>query len=289
MMDTEVTRPLRVFDHDRDSAGLLYVYPVVSRRSGGISIGINFNPNNACNWRCLYCQVPELKRGTAPVLDKARLRQELAGLLEQIVNGGFYRQFDIPPRYRRLRDIAISGNGEPTTLKDFDAAVFTIEEVLDGLNYTLDIAKVIITNGSMIHRPTVQAGLSRWGKLGGEIWFKLDRATPAGLKEINGAAISPSQVMANLATAAHLCPVRIQTCLFALDGQPPPLEECQAYLDFLATALQRDIPLQEVLLYGLARPSMQPEAALMGTVPTAWMEDFAAKIRSLGLPVRVTP
>ena len=40
-------------DHSRDSAGMTYVYPVVSRRAGGVSIGMNLNPNNACNWRCI--------------------------------------------------------------------------------------------------------------------------------------------------------------------------------------------------------------------------------------------
>ena len=49
--------------HDRDVAGLTYVYPVVSRRAGGVSVGINLSPNNACNWRCVYCQVPNLQRG----------------------------------------------------------------------------------------------------------------------------------------------------------------------------------------------------------------------------------
>jgi wyosine [tRNA(Phe)-imidazoG37] synthetase (radical SAM superfamily) len=54
---------LTVADHDRGSAGLTYVYPVVSRRAGGVSVGINLNVNNACNWRCIYCQVPGLTRG----------------------------------------------------------------------------------------------------------------------------------------------------------------------------------------------------------------------------------
>ncbi|PIU16966.1 MAG: radical SAM protein, partial [Gallionellales bacterium CG08_land_8_20_14_0_20_59_87] len=34
---------LSTTDHSRDSAGLRYVYPVVSRRAGGVSIGINLN------------------------------------------------------------------------------------------------------------------------------------------------------------------------------------------------------------------------------------------------------
>ena len=57
---------LNVSDHSRDSAGLKYIYPVVSRRAGGVSLGINLNVNNACNWRCVYCQVPGLTRGGPP-------------------------------------------------------------------------------------------------------------------------------------------------------------------------------------------------------------------------------
>jgi hypothetical protein len=68
---------LNVTEHNRDSAGLRYVYPVVSRRAGGVSVGINLNTNNACNWRCIYCQVPDLKLGMAPPVDLTLLEQEL--------------------------------------------------------------------------------------------------------------------------------------------------------------------------------------------------------------------
>ncbi|MCG8997432.1 radical SAM protein, partial [Laribacter hongkongensis] len=58
--------PLTPHDHSRNSAGFQYVYPVLSRRAGGVSVGINLNPNQACNWRCIYCQVPGLVRSQAP-------------------------------------------------------------------------------------------------------------------------------------------------------------------------------------------------------------------------------
>ena len=78
---------LSVADHDRSSEGLRYVYAVVSRRSRGVSVGVNLNPNNACNWACSYCQVPDLTLGRAPEIDLARLERELRGLLEEIVRG----------------------------------------------------------------------------------------------------------------------------------------------------------------------------------------------------------
>lgn len=279
---------LTVTDHRRDAAGLSYVYPVVSRRAGGISVGINFNPNRACNWRCIYCQVPQLRRGAAPALDHPRLQWELTELLGQILSGCFYQHFRVPEAFRALKDIAISGDGEPTTLKEFDVAIGTIEETLSKLSLP-PLAKVIISNGSLIHRPAVQRGLIRWGALGGELWFKLDRATPEGLRRINGATITPPRLLANLEKAAALCPVWIQTCLFALDGKPPPPQEQQAYLAFLRQALERAIPLQGVMLYGLARPSQQPEAWRLSPLSVTWMEEFAQKIQALGIQVKLSP
>ena len=72
---------LSVNDHNRDVTGMTYVYPVVSRRAGGVSIGINLNPNNACNWACVYCQVDNLTRGGPPPIDLDLLERELAGFL----------------------------------------------------------------------------------------------------------------------------------------------------------------------------------------------------------------
>ncbi len=104
---------LRTDDHARDSAGFTYIYPVVSRRAGGVSIGVNLNPNNACNWACVYCQVPDLQRGGPPPINLAQLEDELRAMLTQIVHGDFM-QTRVPENARRINDVAFSGNGEPT-------------------------------------------------------------------------------------------------------------------------------------------------------------------------------
>jgi hypothetical protein len=46
--------------------------------------------------------------------------------------------------------------------------------------------------------------------------------------------------------------------------------------------------LQGVLLYGLARPSKQPEAAQLSALPAIWLETFAEQIRALGITVKVS-
>ena len=80
---------LTIDDHRRDSAGLRYVYPVISRRAGGVSIGINLNVNNACNWTCVYCQVENLTRGGPPSIDLELLERELESFLGDALHGDF--------------------------------------------------------------------------------------------------------------------------------------------------------------------------------------------------------
>ena len=42
--------------------GYRLVYPVVSRRANGVSIGVNLSPTKLCNFRCVYCQVARGER-----------------------------------------------------------------------------------------------------------------------------------------------------------------------------------------------------------------------------------
>ena len=282
------TAPLTPVNHDRDSAGMTYVYPVVSRRAGGVSVGINLNPNNACNWACVYCQVPDLVRGAAPEIDLAQLETELRAMLAGILHGDFM-QTQVPEGARRLNDIALSGNGEPTSAKVFPQVIDLIGRVMADFALIGKIKLVLITNGSLADRPRVQDGLKKMAALNGEVWFKFDSATASGMRNINQTRIAPDKQFERLAATARLCPTWLQTCVFATDGAPPSDAEQAAYLAAMARITQQGIPLQGVLLYGLARPSMQPQAGRLSTLPAAWLDAFAEKIRAAGLPVKVSP
>jgi wyosine [tRNA(Phe)-imidazoG37] synthetase (radical SAM superfamily) len=287
-MPKTATGPLSATEHSRASAGLTYVYPVVSRRAGGVSVGVNLNVNNACNWRCIYCQVPQLTRGAPPPVDLALLERELKGFLRDLLHGDFLAT-RVPVEARRLNDIALSGNGEPTSAREFGAVVELIAAVRRDLGLGDAVKTVLITNGSLMQRPAVRDGVRRMAALNGEVWFKIDRATESGMRRINDTRVGMARVRANLEAAAHACPTWIQTCMFALDGKPPDAGEQQAYLTFLREVLNAGLPLQGVLLYGLARPSFQPEAPRLSALPAQWLEAFARKIRETGLPVKVSP
>ena len=277
---------LNTRNHDRDAAGMLYIYPVISRRAGGISIGINLNPNNACNWHCAYCQVPNLVRGSAPPIDLVRLRQELEQMLTEMLEGDFLRQ-RVPEQCRQICDIAISGNGEPTSCREFGQVIDIVAEIMR--SNELQVPLRLITNGSYLHKPHIRAGIAAMAREGGEVWVKVDSASEAGIRRINGIKLDAARLRRQVETAARLCPTWIQTCMLAWDGQAPSEEEIVAYLALLSRLKQEQVPLQGVLLYGLARPSQQPESLHLSPLDPAWLEQMAERIRQLNITVRVSP
>lgn len=280
---------LTVEDHNRDVSGMRYVYPVVSRRAGGVSIGINLNVNNACNWRCVYCQVPDLKRGSPMPIDMTLLEKELRRFLDYALHGDFMTRY-VAEGDRQLKDIAFSGNGEPTSAKEFPDILILLEKIL--LDFNLlgktqahPIKVRLISNGSLMDKASVLASLKHLARLNGEVWFKLDGGTQAGIARINDVNIKPEAHLQRLKNCVAVCPTFVQTCLFAMDGEPPSEEDTVAYLGLLD---QVKADLQGVHLYGYARPSYQVEAPRISRLPHEKLEAMAERIRALGLIVHVS-
>ena len=84
-----------------------------------------------------------------PELDLPLLKSELSVFLDDVVNGSFYERFEVPQANRMIKDIAISGNGEPTSVEGFDQVISLIGETI----LTAEIKErhqfVLITNGSV--------------------------------------------------------------------------------------------------------------------------------------------
>jgi len=278
---------LHTRDHDRSSAGLTYVYPVVSRRAAGVSVGLNLNPNQACNWRCVYCQVPNLSYGNAPRLDLDLLERELRGLLGEIVRGDWMERH-VPEGSRRLNDVALSGDGEATSSEQLPEVIERAGRVLAELDLVGKLELVLITNGSLVHRAHVREALAAMAALNGRVWFKLDSATDAGQARLNANRAGVRRTRTNLLTAAKLCPTWVQTMALDWNGATLAGAEERAYLELLCDVLAAGAPLRGVLLYGLERPSHQPEAPELAALPEARLRELAARIEALGLEVRVS-
>ena len=274
-------------NHDRHIAGLKYIYPVISRRAGGLSIGINFNPNNACNWRCIYCQVPGLQFGNAPDMDFDLLAKEFRQFLTYVQNGVFFRQFSVEANQQTIKDIAISGNGEPTSLKNFSLAVVMLGDIANEYGIFPAAKFVLISNGSLIHKTAVQAGLTALARYQGELWFKLDSATEQGRKLMNNTGQSQKKLLENLKIAGNLCTTKLQTCMLHYQNKTWSGSEKQAYLQLLTDLKEQSISVHGIMLYSIARQSFQPEAENLEIAEIDEMNAFAADIKAIGYDVSV--
>ncbi len=273
-------------DHNRDVTGMTYIYPVVSRRAQGVSVGINLNVNNACNWRCIYCQVPNLTRGGPPAIELAQLKQELNSMMQALLHGDFMQRY-VAETDRRLMDIAFSGNGEPTTCKQFGEVLDIVAEVMQQYDLIQQDVKVrLITNGSQMDKVEVQAWMKKLAQINGEVWFKIDAGNRAGFARINDIQMTPEAHIKRLKTCAALCPTLVQTCMFALDGIAPSEADIA---DYLALIKQVSSEIKGVHLYSVARPSYQPEAPRLGRLDEAWLNQMAERIGTLAIPVYVNP
>jgi len=276
---------LTVSDHNRDVSGMRYIYPVVSRRAGGVSVGINLNINNACNWRCIYCQVPNLTRGTPPPIELDVLEQELRTFLNSVIHGDFMQRF-VAEQDRQLQDIAFSGNGEPTSAKEFPQVIALVEQVLRDFDLLGTIKVRLITNGSLLDKPAILEAVRHLSRCNGEVWFKVDAGTQQGIARINDVHLNPQSHIQRLKNCADACPTFIQTCMFGLEGSAPSEEDIAAYVALLEQVADK---IQGVHLYGLARPSLQAEASRLSRLPPEWLESVANRIRQHGITVHVSP
>jgi wyosine [tRNA(Phe)-imidazoG37] synthetase (radical SAM superfamily) len=261
---------------------------VLSRRTRGVSVGIDLNPNAACNWRCVYCQIPGLNLGAGPPIELRQLEDELSAVLDEARNAEVLEAL-APVELRRLTSVAFSGNGEPTTSPDFAEAVEVLGRVLERAGLLRKLAPILITNGSMAHKQSVLEGIDTLASLGGQVWFKLDSATAEGLLGINHSHESPEHHLEGLRRIARRCPTWVQTCVFRRAGLDPAERELEAYLGALRGLPAQGLRLEGVHLYTLARRSQQAEAAELEALPEAWLASFAERIAELGLEVRVAP
>ncbi|MFQ5502053.1 MAG: radical SAM protein [Phycisphaerae bacterium] len=263
MNDTPLQQAHRQHDrHWRDNA---YCYPVVSRRSGGLSIGINLNPDTACNFDCIYCQVD---RTTPPAVRKVnldRLKDELYDLLNAATDKSLFAEapFDCLPEDQRIvRDIAFSGDGEPTTYPHFDTAVQIAADARQARSL-IDTKLVLITDACYLTKPHIQHGLKIMDANNGEIWAKLDAGTEAYYQRVNRPNHPLDHVLKNILDAARVRPVVIQSLWMRVHGKPPPEEEIQAFTDRLNDITGAGGRIKAVQIYTIARDTAEPYATAL--------------------------
>ncbi|HID75059.1 MAG TPA: radical SAM protein [Planctomycetaceae bacterium] len=266
-----------IHSHPRRFAENCYVYPVLSRRSGGISIGVNLNPDKRCNFNCAYCQVDRRRSGGTVAVDVGRLAAELDATVELVLSGRIYRETPFcqtPLAMRHLRDIAFSGDGEPTTCPSFDQAVAAAVEMRRRRRLD-DVKLVLITNASMLDREPVQRALEKLDANNGEIWAKLDAGTDGYFRRVARSAVPFRRILENLCHAAAVRPIVIQSLFMRLEGQPPPAGEQEAYCQRLIQ-ISSGGTIKVVQLYTVARP---PAESWVSPLGPAELDALAERVR----------
>src|SRR5262245_50050280 len=232
-----------------------FVYPVLSRRSEGISIGVNLNPDKVCNFDCIYCQVDRTSQSETQFVETAGLLEELGSVLDLCASGAIFEleKFQgTPPQFRRLNDIAFSGDGEPTTFKNFEEIVAACASLKRerGLE---QVKMVLITNASMFHRPHVQRGLEILDQNNGKIWAKLEAGTEEYFKLVDRTPIPFQQILKNITAAAQVRPLVIQALFMRVSGEPPRQAELEAFCERLNEITMAGGKLKLVQVYTVAR------------------------------------
>ena len=275
---------LSIHDHSRELSGLKYIYSVISRRAGGLSIGINLNVNNACNWQCIYCEIPNLTRGSPPPIELDVLENELRLFLHDIIHGD-YMQKNVAIEDRHLKDIAFSGNGEPTSAAEFPQVILIVKKILQEFDLLQKIKIRLITNGSLMHEASVLKSIEMLEEINGEVWFKVDAATEETIKTVNQVNLKPNQILERLLNTANICPTFVQTCIFMINGKSPDDKDIDAYIELINKAKKI---IKGVHLYGLARPSLQPRAGDLGRISEKELKKIAKKLIDLNIPTTVS-
>lgn len=267
-----ITSHPRVFENNR------YVYPVISRRSQGLSVGVNLNPDKICNFDCIYCQVDRTVAPQYRSVDITLLEAELRALIEDAQSGVLFNHpnfSDIPNHLKRINDIAFSGDGEPTTYPQFGEAIHMAAQIKKDLDLP-EVKIVAITNATRFHRPNVLAALEEMQQNNGEIWAKLDAGTAEYYDLVERTKVSFDQVVENLHLAAQHWPIVIQSLFMRINNEPPTEQEIDAYCNVLSDIQQKGGTLKGIQVYTVAR---QPAESFVGPLKNEAVDHIANRVR----------
>ena len=281
-MPDDPSQNLSYDDHTGPKAERSLVYPVLSRRSGGLSVGINLNPGKECNWACVYCEVEGLVRGTPGPIDLALLEKELDAVLREALMGRWSQSEAHGDARSGIKDICIAGDGEPTLSPDFAAAIKIASRLAKSHGLQQSTKLIVITNGSRVHDSATASAFKELSAAGGEAWFKVDAGTEEGRSAINQTHQSSGRLVKALVAASKLVPTWIQTMAVH------PHSQMQAVADILSQAQEAGSTLKGILLYGLKRPSHQPGGQGLRAFTAAELEAAGELLRAATqLEVRV--
>jgi wyosine [tRNA(Phe)-imidazoG37] synthetase (radical SAM superfamily) len=278
--------PQTAFGRPRNPLGNRFVYAVISQRAHGLSVGVNLNPDRQCNFNCVYCEVNR----DAPVrerqLDIKALAEELRHLL-RLTYDGRLRELEwfrhLPPELLALKEVALSGDGEPTLCANFDKVVRAVLQVRASSGFPF-FKIVLITNTAGLDFPGVSRALKLLAKED-EIWAKLDAGTQEYMDKVNRSDIPLWRVLANILAVSKQRPIIIQSLFPLINGQKPPRHEIEQYVLRLKELKAAGAQIKLVQVYSSHRP---PHHGNCEHLPLTTLSLIARRVRDVaGLKAEV--
>ena len=265
------------YDRPRDLLGNRFVYAVISSRARGLSLGVNMNPDKRCNFDCSYCEVDRRQPSRETKLDVDVMASELRKSIAFIQSGKLAERpwyHSLPAELLQLRQVALSGDGEPTLAENFVEAVQAVVRVRALGGY---FKIVLITNGTGLEQPHVLRGLELLTK-SDEIWVKLDGGTQSFIDKVNRPDVPLERILSNILLVGRLRPVVIQSLFPAVHGEEPPFEEIREYALRLKELKAGGAQISLVQIYSAARPGVNAE---WGHLPLRVLSQIAQTVRQV--------
>lgn len=263
-----------------------FVYLVVSPRARGLSVGLNMNPDKRCNFDCVYCEVNRRQPPREKHLDIEVMTLELQKTLAWI-HAGRVRELPeyhaVPDELLKLRQVTLSGDGEPTFALNFDDAVRAVMHVRAVGGFPFHKI-VLITNATGLDQPQVRQGL-RYFTRSDEVWAKLDGGTQEYLSRVDKSDVPLEKILANILALARQRPVIIQSLFPSINGQEPAPQEIEAYAQRLKELKEAGAEIPLVQIYSATRPIHNRNC---GHLPLKMLSHIAQAVRQIaGLKAEV--
>jgi len=251
--------PPTVFGRPREFLGNRFVYAVISQRAYGLSIGINLNPDKLCNFNCAYCEVNRDLPPRDTKVDLGVMSKELDELLamtyqERLRELPYFRT--VPKELLALREVALSGDGEPTLSPQFGEIMREVVFIRSRGKFPF-FKLVLITNTSGFDLPEVRRALKLLTSRD-EIWAKFEAGTQEYMDRVNRANLSLQKVLANILLVARERPVIIQSLFPLLQGEEPSTQEIELYAQHLLSLKNNGAQISQVQVYSAHRPPHHP-------------------------------
>lgn len=263
-----------------------FVYLVLSQRARGLSVGINLNPDKQCNFDCVYCEVDRSCANSAARVDVPKLAAELEHML-MVIQDNRTRELpgfeSVPSDLLKLKEVALSGDGEPTMCPEFEEVIQTVLHVR-GKELIPFFKVVLITNGSGLHLPAVRRGLQLFTSKD-EVWVKLDVGREQDFQRINCPKdVCLEHVLKNILELGRQRPIVIQSLFPAVNGQGPAENEIAEYIERLKALKNAGARISLVQIYSVHRTAVRKECTHL---PLRELTAIARRVRQAGLPAEV--